>query len=96
MADKKKNRVVLLRGILGPLSGTTIDLQFNKNNTLQTKGGKKPMAQTLKWFFVGGYLKCNKKTICGKVKAKNCKEAEKKFLKKCDCITIICCREIKV
>ena len=96
MADKKRNGVVLLRGILGPLSGTTIDIQFNKNNTVQTKGGKTKMAPVKEWYFVGGYLPCNKKTICGKIKAFSKEQAEKKFLKSCDCITIICVRKITV
>lgn len=40
MASKPKNSALLLRGILGPVSGTVSNLVVQKNNVVRVKSDK--------------------------------------------------------
>ena len=94
MADDLNGRLIVFRGILGPVSGTTANLTFQKNNILHKKKEQKTMAQSKHTYAILGQLQCNDRLICDKVRAYSKREAKEKFRKDCKNIIILCVKEL--
>lgn len=92
MGDKKRGSVKSFRGILGPISGHLIGINFNKNNTCNMTPPHFPTPSLEHDYFVGGFAGDCKIPIAYIVTATSPTDAVQKVIDVCPDFNYICTR----
>ena len=95
MADKKSNSVKALRGILGPISGSLINVKFDKNNRLEILNNQKNKNMWERTYLLVGTLNCADNLLVKKIVAFSSYQAKNDWKSECPEINILCCQALK-